>query len=596
MHPEDAERIGAAFQAAMAHEGPQGAPSIEYRAIAKDGRVVWLEAHPKALHDPMTGLVIAYQDAIRDITGRKDVEFKLAEMEARYALLAEHSHDLLMVSDLDGRLTYISPSLRATTGADPEPLLGRRYTDLIHRDDVERLEVLRARTLGAGQRGPAERVEYRARHIDGRWMWFETTPLPMIDANGKATGILDVARDVTERKMLGEQLERKCEEAEAAAVAKTEFLANMSHEIRTPLTGVIGFSDLLSDLDDLPPTAKLYADRISTAGRSLLTVVNDILDFSKLEAGQLVLDPHGFAPMDFVAETLDLVAGQVDAKGLTLTVRQDGFVPGHVEADSARLRQVLLNLLTNAVKFTAQGGVDVTVAYDETGVGRLRIAVTDTGAGVPEALKERLFQRFSQVDGSISRQHGGTGLGLAICKSLIGLMDGEIGVDSAAGQGSTFWFTLAAPQTEALPADSGGAHAAEGLELGAARILVVDDVMANRELVRAILSPFVNTITEAENGSDAVSQAIQSRFDVILMDLQMPGMDGLAATRAIRATAEQNRATPIIALSANVLPEQIGECLAAGMDDHVAKPIKVAELLQKVFHWAASERLDVAAA
>jgi CheY-like chemotaxis protein len=249
-----------------------------------------------------------------------------------------------------------------------------------------------------------------------------------------------------------------------------------------------------------------------------------------------------------------------------------------------RARQVLLNLLSNAVKFTAQGSISVGVSYLAANGGCLRISVTDTGTGIPPERLERLFQRFSQADGSISRKYGGTGLGLVICKSLTELMGGTIGMESQEGTGSTFWFTIAAP----LASIATPRLALRETEWGgvAARILIVDDTTMNRELVSTMLSPFDHDMTEATNGAEAVEAAMHCAFDLILMDLQMPGMDGLAATRAIRETCELNRSTAIVALSANVLPEQVDACLAAGMNDHIGKPISPTELLTKVALWA----------
>jgi CheY-like chemotaxis protein len=256
-------------------------------------------------------------------------------------------------------------------------------------------------------------------------------------------------------------------------------------------------------------------------------------------------------------------------------------------ADSSRLRQVLLNLLTNAIKFTSQGAIEVRVSHQAEAGGRLRIAVVDTGAGIPADQLGRLFQRFSQADGSITRKFGGTGLGLAICKSLVELMGGEVGVESALGAGSTFWFTIAAPRTEPQPEVRPAPRLDEIDAAQPARILVVDDVEANRELVCAILSVFGHELTQATSGAEAVEAAIQAPFDLILMDLQMPGMDGLTATRAIRAASDFNRDAPIVALSANVMQNHLDACREAGMDDHVGKPIDPAELLTKVARWTA---------
>jgi signal transduction histidine kinase len=246
----------------------------------------------------------------------------------------------------------------------------------------------------------------------------------------EANALLRVARD----------------EAQAAAAAKSEFLANMSHEIRTPLTAIVGFAGLLAQRDDLPPAAARYAKRIAAAGEMLVSVVNNVLDFSKIEAGQIELDLETFDPAAFVVDTLELVTALAEAKGLSLRHDIDVRLPSAVRADSSRIRQVLLNLLTNAIKFTAAGSVTVGVSHHPEQGGRLRFVVTDTGIGIPPDRMDRLFQRFSQVDGAINREFGGSGLGLAICKGLAEAMGGEAGAESREGVGSTFWFTVKAPK------------------------------------------------------------------------------------------------------------------------------------------------------
>ena len=515
---------------------------------------------------------------------RKQSEEALAASEARHRLFADNANDLIMLSGLDGRLTYISPSVARVTGYPPEILVGRLVRDLVHPDDFPAMQAIGERLYAGAFGGDAPRVEYRARHKDGRWLWFETRTSLIRDAeSGEPTGTLDVARDVTARKVLEAELRERTREAEAATEAKSNFLANMSHEIRTPLTAILGFSGVLSRMSGLPEEAELHLQRITTAGEALLSVVNDVLDFSRLEAGQMDLDPRPFGPAAVVRETVDLVAAQVAAKQLWLEVKIDGDLPEAVNADSTRLRQILLNLLGNALKFTQTGGIRISVGHAADDGGRLRIEVEDTGPGIPADRLDRLFQRFSQVDGSISRQHGGSGLGLAICLGLTELMGGRIGVDSVEGEGSRFWFTVAAPPVAAPAAAS--LESADYATMPTARLLLVDDVAINRQLVRAILASFGHDITEAGGGAEAVEIAHRTAFDLILMDVQMPGMDGLTATRAIRATADINRHTPILAFSANVLADQLAACRAAGMNDHIVKPINLADLVAKVALW-----------
>ena len=378
--------------------------------------------------------------------------------------------------------------------------------------------------------------------------------------------------------------------AEAASEAKAEFLANMSHEIRTPLTGIIGFSGLLSEIPDLPDTAQAHVRRIVTSGKGLLAVVNDILDFSKLDAGHLELDPQPFDVDAFFEDNIALFGELAAAKGLALRSRIDADVPPALVADAQRLRQILANLMGNAIKFTKAGVVQVSVAY-AADAGRLQVSVSDTGEGIAPDKLERLFARFTQADGSVSRRHGGTGLGLSICKSLSELMGGGVGVTSEFGVGSTFSFEVLAPVFE-------GAFEAEGLDAAEEdgdvppqHILVVDDLDVNRELVRAIIEAIGHEVTEAESGEEALRLTASTAFDIILMDLQMPGMDGFAAARAIRRSSGINATTPIVALSANVLAEHVQASAEAGMNDHMAKPIMIPVLIETISRWA-GVRLD----
>ncbi|MCF8504198.1 MAG: PAS domain S-box protein [Caulobacter sp.] len=517
---------------------------------------------------------------------RKQSEDALAASEARHRLFADNVTDLIMLSDRGGRLTYISPSVARVTGYRPEILVGRMIEDLVHPEDWPLMERVGARLYAGEIDGDAATTEYRARHKDGRWLWFETRTSVVRDRDtGEATGIVDVARDVTTRKTLDAELRERTREAEAATEAKSNFLANMSHEIRTPLTAILGFSGVLKSLPGLPAEAELHLQRIATAGDALLSLVNDVLDFSKLEAGQLALDPQPFDPAVLVREAADLVTSQAALKGLSLDVAIDAGLPPVVSVDSARLRQILLNLVGNALKFTQAGGVRITVTHEMASGGQLRVEVSDTGPGIPADSLNRLFQRFSQVDGTISRRHGGSGLGLAICLGLTELMGGTIGVRSVEGEGSTFWFTVAAPPAAACPALQ--PDQVEPSSAAPARVLLVDDVAINRQLVRTILEPFGHDITDAGGGVEAVELAHRTPFDLILMDVQMPGMDGMTATRAIRDGAVLNRDTPIIAFSANVLADQLAACQAAGMNDHVAKPINVIDLINKVALWTA---------
>jgi PAS domain S-box-containing protein len=511
---------------------------------------------------------------------------QLSESEARYRLLAERSPDIIIRYDTAGVIEYISPAA-ANYGYEPASLVGRDLAFLLEPDERPRNEAFLA-DLAAGRPTPTgpDNV-WRTIGADGAALAFEGARTILYDDDGHVIGAVAALRDVTQRVELEDELRARRAEAEAANEAKSQFLANMSHEIRTPLTGVVGFARILQAMADLPDEAQAHVTRIAKSGEALLSVVNDILDFSKLEAGQMELDPQPFELATFLDETVDLVRPRAVEKGLTLRLELPPDVPAFLSADAARLRQVLLNLLTNAVKFTAAGGVAVVAAYD---AGRLKVEVTDSGPGIPPDAARRLFLRFSQVDDSNTRAHGGSGLGLAICKGLVEMMGGEIGLQSLPHHGSTFWFTIpAAPVANAgslAPAVVVIGDGPPAFEARPLSILVVDDVAVNRELIGAMLAPFDIAVTTATGGAEAVEVACARAFDLILMDLQMPGMDGMAATKAIRANCDVNRTTPILAISANVLASQVEAARQAGMNDHIAKPINPTELLTKIGDWA----------
>ncbi|HEX7760133.1 MAG TPA: PAS domain S-box protein [Caulobacteraceae bacterium] len=592
VHPDDLaalkQRIGQAMAGA-----PVGPPEHrEYRVMAKSGDWIWMEGTPYTLRDD-TGVAVGMVSALRDIRARRADREALIASEARYHRLADRATDLIIQADVTGVIQYASPASRQL-GYEPEEMIGNRINGFVHPDDLEACRRRFVDLLAGRPLDPDDRREQRVRCKDGRWVWLQGNPSLIRDDGGDVIGAMTLMRDVTDRRLMEEELVVKCREAEAAAVAKSDFLANMSHEIRTPLTGIIGFAGLLEELPGLSQDAARFTHRIVTSSQTLLTVVNDVLDFSKIEAGQLELDPQPFDPERFVRETVELTSAQAERKGLTLSVKLRGRIPPMVSADSSRARQILLNLLTNAIKFTAEGTVSVTLSYLPQDAGSLRVEVADTGVGIPADRRDQLFQRFSQLDNSIHRDYGGTGLGLAICRRLSELMGGGVGVESEVGQGSTFWFTITAPAAEPAKPEPREIPTEAVAEPGG-RILVVDDVAVNRELVRIMLDPFGHECVEAASGAEAVEAALHSPFDLILMDLQMPGMDGLAATRAIRACDGANRDTPIVALSANVLETHLAACRDAGMDDHIAKPISPADLLGKVAAWLASPRAGAGA-
>ena len=517
--------------------------------------------------------VAAFQRQRRTILDRMaEASEAAARSEARYRLLTENALDVIVHSDLNGRVTYISPSVLAVLGYAPEELTGERPIEFVHPDYMGAVIAISRGLVGGETQGAPDRIEYQAHRKDGAAIWLESRPTLALDpVSSEKVGITDVVRDITARKILEQDLREARFTAEAAAAAKGEFLANMSHELRTPLTAVIGFANLVADQPELSAETRRHVARIVDGGRSLLATINDILDFSKLDAGHMEIRPRGVDVAELAREVLAIFTLQASAKGLSVICEGLESLPASLWLDPERLRQVLLNLIGNAIKFTETGSVTLSLTYDTT-AERLGAAVADTGRGIAEEDLKLLFMRFSQVDASIRRQHGGTGLGLAISKGLVEAMGGQIGVESRPGHGTRFFFDLFAPvqtldetEDEAPP---------PSLPKGC-RVLVVDDNAANRELVRTVLEAFDARVSEAVDGEEGVMAAQAEQFDVILMDLRMPRLDGAQAAERIRSGEGPSAGAPIIAFSADVGSGSPGAVFSGS----VSKPMTVVSLV-----------------
>ncbi len=561
------------------------------------------------------GVVIGAVGAARNITERKSAEDALARSEERFRTLAQVSPVGIFQATLDGRCTYVNESWISISGFPRTQALGLRWLRTLEPADRKTTlngfrEIIRT--------GEDFVAEFRLRSPGERGIWVLVRAAATRDARGELTGFVGALTDITDRKHAEDALRRAKAAAEAATQAKAQFLANMSHEIRTPLAGVIGTTRLLAQTR-LNEEQRRLAEMAVESGRALLSVVNDVLDFSKIEAGQMPLRPAPFA----LRRCLDNVSGPsallARERGLSLAVHVAPEVPDTLVGDEARLGQVLRNLLSNALKFTESGGIVVEVDLGQGAVAddqaRVRFSITDTGSGIEPGYLPHIFESFSQGDSSYAKQHGGTGLGLAICKNFVEQMGGHIEVASTPGVGSTFAFSAvfglaqgavapAAPQVQEplmpfVPAPAAAAavaaspaprRPAEKAQPGL-RVLLAEDNAIGRVLMEHLLETAGHRVSCVGDGYEVLAAVKEGDYDLVLMDVQMPRMDGIAATRQIRrgASGERNAGIAIVALTAYASGEDRQHFLDSGMDDAVAKPAEEEAL------FAAMERALAAA-
>ena len=555
------------------------------RYEAKDGSYRWLDRNAILSSDEELMYCAA-----RDVTDRKRVEAALSASERQTHQILETAHDAFVAIDAGGLITDWNPQAEAMFGWSRGEALGRDLAETIipagqreaHRHGLQRF------LAGGDSRILGNLLELSALHRDGHEFAVELTISAVESEHGYSFNAF--MRDITERRRTHRELALARDQALEASRMKSMFVANVSHEIRTPMNGVIGIGELLLDtkLDD---EQREYAEMICASGDALLEVIDDILDFSKIEAGKLEIDEAEFALGELVESTCSLMAGQAHAKGVAVTTALDGWLPAAVTGDVVRVRQVLLNLLSNAVKFTDAGEVAVKVGSQTSSDGRVlvRFEVSDTGIGVAPSSLVTLFESFKQADSSTTRRYGGTGLGLAISKQLVELMGGEIGAESVVGQGSRFWFVVpfrSAVAHEPAPVDAGGpmvelAH--DDVPFATTfKLLVAEDNEINQIVASRLLQKLGYEVTIARHGREAVELHASGRYAAILMDCQMPELDGYAATREIRAREAGGRRTPIIAMTAHTMQGDRDKCIAAGMDDYLGKPLRAESLRSTV--------------
>jgi PAS domain S-box-containing protein len=599
-----------------------GHEAREWTYVCNDGRRLTVDLAVTALRDE-AGQLIGFLGVAADITGRKQIEeqMRASQQFLQSTLDALSAH--VAILDDSGEIVAVNQAWhrfgRANGCTDAASGLHRNYLSVC---DAAAPECPEAAAVAQGirdvlaGRAPTFYAEYPC-HAPGERRWF------IVRVTRFATGparVVVAHEDITWRKFAEEQLALARDQALAATQLKSDFIATMSHEIRTPLNGVIGMTELLLDTP-LTPQQRGYTETVRSSGELLLGIVNDILDFSKIEAGKLGLELVDFDLRQTVDELIGLLADAARRKGLELSAFIDRNVPVQLRGDSIRLRQVLTNLISNAIKFTERGEIIVrmTLARENAHSVLIRGEVTDTGIGIAADVQPRLFDAFTQADASTTRRYGGTGLGLAITKQLVALMGGEVGAERAPGRGSTFWFTVRLQkqaEQHATPEADGGrperihapapvAGVASGVEPAAGpsrtgpapRLLVVEDNATNREVTAHLVEKLGYGVDVAAGGAEALDMLARADYAAVLMDCRMPDMDGFEATRRIRRRERGgDRHTPVIALTASAMAGYRQRCLAAGMDDYLRKPVRLEDLAATLARWVSGGEHDRPAA
>ena len=574
------------------HEG-----RLEFEVIGLKGTHRWLETHAVPMRDA-SGAITALLGVTRDVTERRRADEERNRQERFLRTIADAVPGVVGYWDADLRNRFANAGYLDWVGLSPEQMLGRPMREVIGDELYQHIEPYIRRVLI----GEPQHFEVAATRTDGQrgHGWLHYIP---DGSDGKIRGFYVVGWDITELKQMQTALEitnaelrERTEQAEAANLAKSRFLATMSHEIRTPMNGILGMSQLLLTPELNEAERQDYTRVILNSGQTLLTLLNDILDLSKIEAGRVELESLVFRPEQLIREVAALFAEQASAKGLKVEVAWSGSGNVRYRADPVRLRQMMSNLVGNALKFTARGFIRIEGRQADVVANEalLEFSVTDSGIGIPEAQQALLFKRFSQADASTTREYGGTGLGLSIVRDLAKLMGGDAGVDSQAGQGSTFWFRIRA---ERVKDDDESRQSVRNSHIGttpmtptttSGYVLAVEDNTTNRLVIEALLRRQGIRVECVENGMEAVERITAGVLpDLVLMDCQMPIMDGYEATRRIRQWEQEagKPRLPIIALTADAFQEDRIRCLAAGMDDFLTKPLHVEDLKATLQKW-----------
>ena len=590
LHPDDRDRLLARWveMYAQASPGTKVLNGGEGRHLRPDGSINWFYVQVAREMDA-DGRVIGYIGTLTDISDRKRIEAELAESEAKFRRLVEGANDLIWSQDQTGRFTYLSPQFQTLFGWEPSEWIGRSFIELVHPDD--RSWVIPDYQQDVHLKQKSHSPEFRHRCRDGHYIWVRVSATPILNSEGASIGRQGILTDISDRKQAEAMMERQLAAIEAAngelaraTRLKDEFLANMSHELRTPLNAILGMAEGLQEgvFGGISDRQRRSLQTIEQSGSHLLELINDILDVAKIEAGQIELECSAVSVTHLCQSSLAFVKQQIFQKRIRLETQLPAQLP-NLLVDERRIRQVLINLLNNAVKFTLEGG-QICLEVSQLAPDCLRIAVSDTGIGIASENIEKLFQPFIQIDSALNRQYEGSGLGLALVKRLVELHGGKVELTSELGAGSCFAIEL-----PCAPSPSQAERAADPMASGltaspppaaanpAPLILLAEDNEANVITISSYLGAKGYAILLAKDGQEAIDLAKTHRPDLILMDIQMPGIDGLEAMRQIRLNPSLGD-LPIVALTALAMTGDREKCLEAGASDYLTKPVRLKQL------------------